>query len=399
MKFLLYRMVFGDPEGAELFNFFRPIFIAMKDIDEDYKGPNFYWRFYQLGHLGEPRLSLVKWEVWSNWSEKDPYDPLKAGYIGVSCALFFYFADMEDTWKTIKSEIELFLSHQKRERPIFLAVALYDKTKNPKKELVQKDNVKRQMEFIKNKNGKVLFIPDNMLDKDIPKLFDGFVKLFLSQLDKKISKDFDLNTDFKPLTLEGVRKLLIADKLGITIQQLKLREMQAKRLKANEEYAAQQALEQELLKEQLKSSEQISEGGNAGADQTEAKSSELVGEGAESIEVSGIDITKIKDIKELPEEHRVAVSPEGKKVVIEQLDEDKLVDMSLKGYKFTEVMEAFIPRYCPKCGNHNQRMIFERIDRHKILLDYPRIYGLKTVCGNCGCEWDQNTRKILEYDD
>ncbi len=42
-------------------------------------------------------------------------------------------------------------------------------------------------------------------------------------------------------------------------------------------------------------------------------------------------------------------------------------------------------RKCPKCGNEG--LIHEMIDKSVIILDYPKIYGKKNCCGNCGCEW------------
>ena len=44
-------------------------------------------------------------------------------------------------------------------------------------------------------------------------------------------------------------------------------------------------------------------------------------------------------------------------------------------------------RMCPGCNNANHRLIFEEIDKTHILMDYPRIYGKKYKCGNCGQEW------------
>lgn len=44
-------------------------------------------------------------------------------------------------------------------------------------------------------------------------------------------------------------------------------------------------------------------------------------------------------------------------------------------------------RECPKCGNHNKVLIRETIDRTHIICDYPRMYGKKYHCGECGVEW------------
>jgi len=42
-------------------------------------------------------------------------------------------------------------------------------------------------------------------------------------------------------------------------------------------------------------------------------------------------------------------------------------------------------RKCPSCGD--QGSIHEVTDKSQLILDYPRIYGKKKYCGNCGFEW------------
>jgi len=44
-------------------------------------------------------------------------------------------------------------------------------------------------------------------------------------------------------------------------------------------------------------------------------------------------------------------------------------------------------RKCPECDNDNPLMIHESVDKGNIILDYPRMYGKKYRCGNCGAEW------------
>ncbi len=47
---------------------------------------------------------------------------------------------------------------------------------------------------------------------------------------------------------------------------------------------------------------------------------------------------------------------------------------------------------CPKCGCVNQNMIRETDDENHIIYDYPRIYGKKYHCGQCGIwfKWDKD---------
>jgi len=44
-------------------------------------------------------------------------------------------------------------------------------------------------------------------------------------------------------------------------------------------------------------------------------------------------------------------------------------------------------RKCPKCFNENKSMIHESSDKTNIILDYPKMYGKKFKCGECGTEW------------
>jgi len=44
-------------------------------------------------------------------------------------------------------------------------------------------------------------------------------------------------------------------------------------------------------------------------------------------------------------------------------------------------------RKCPKCDNENKMLIHESVDKSNIIMDYPRMYGKKYRCGECGIEW------------
>ncbi len=51
------------------------------------------------------------------------------------------------------------------------------------------------------------------------------------------------------------------------------------------------------------------------------------------------------------------------------------------------IVEGISRRECPICGNNNKALIYENIDRTHIISAYPRLYGKKYKCGNCGREW------------
>jgi len=53
-------------------------------------------------------------------------------------------------------------------------------------------------------------------------------------------------------------------------------------------------------------------------------------------------------------------------------------------------------RKCPKCGNQKKNLIREELDKKNIIMAYPRMYGMKYVCGafGCGCNWRLRNDKI-----
>ncbi|MFX1242184.1 MAG: hypothetical protein ACFFA7_13125 [Promethearchaeota archaeon] len=51
------------------------------------------------------------------------------------------------------------------------------------------------------------------------------------------------------------------------------------------------------------------------------------------------------------------------------------------------IIEGISRRECPICGNTNKALIYENIDRTHLISAYPRMYGKKYKCGECGREW------------
>ncbi len=62
-------------------------------------------------------------------------------------------------------------------------------------------------------------------------------------------------------------------------------------------------------------------------------------------------------------------------------------DLSLTSNDNTVLIipDKFERRICPNCGNKG--LIHEMIDKSVIILDYPKIYGKKNCCAECGHEW------------
>ena len=46
-----------------------------------------------------------------------------------------------------------------------------------------------------------------------------------------------------------------------------------------------------------------------------------------------------------------------------------------------------VRRKCPECGVDNPRLIHETVDKTRLISDYPKIYGKKYKCGECGTVW------------
>ncbi|MFX1393297.1 MAG: hypothetical protein ACFFAH_06945 [Promethearchaeota archaeon] len=44
-------------------------------------------------------------------------------------------------------------------------------------------------------------------------------------------------------------------------------------------------------------------------------------------------------------------------------------------------------RKCPNCNNKNPALIKEHVDKTNVIFNYPRMYGKKFKCGECGAEW------------
>ena len=53
----------------------------------------------------------------------------------------------------------------------------------------------------------------------------------------------------------------------------------------------------------------------------------------------------------------------------------------------SESLPAGIRRKCSNCGNQNPASIHEQVDKSRIIMESPRMYGKKYKCGECGFEW------------
>ena len=94
-------------------------------------------------------------------------------------------------------------------------------------------------------------------------------------------------------------------------------------------------------------------------------------------------------IKEMPATIIEPIKQQKEIVISESIFSQDVAPLEMgKG----QIMQGISRRECPKCGNNNKHLIREILDKTHIISDYPRMYGKKYRCGDCGVEW----RVLLE---
>ncbi|MHA1689277.1 MAG: hypothetical protein ACTSUN_08080 [Promethearchaeota archaeon] len=88
-----------------------------------------------------------------------------------------------------------------------------------------------------------------------------------------------------------------------------------------------------------------------------------------------------------PPKEMKEVSPPAPPIEITPEIESKTIPPLKTSKEILVVSEMEGHRRCPKCGNTNRNKIHEELDKSHIIMAYPRMYGKKYRCGNCGCEW------------
>ncbi len=87
---------------------------------------------------------------------------------------------------------------------------------------------------------------------------------------------------------------------------------------------------------------------------------------------------------------------------IQKLDEQDFNHGIFNKDLYKDMLNGFIPhgdmliipkpegrRVCPICGDSNLYKIHEMTDKSDLLCDYPRIYGKKYLCDQCGMQWKE----------
>jgi len=108
---------------------------------------------------------------------------------------------------------------------------------------------------------------------------------------------------------------------------------------------------------------------------------------ATKVEKKPLKLFKKQKKEELPEpKKKPAKSVVSKEKNLEVPPEFASPSVPLSS-KYKTIMDGDSRRMCPSCDNSHHKSIYEEIDKTHIMMDYPRIYGKKFKCGNCGQEW------------
>jgi hypothetical protein len=91
--------------------------------------------------------------------------------------------------------------------------------------------------------------------------------------------------------------------------------------------------------------------------------------------------------KELPDSTKGVEEPAvSKEMDLEITSEFESPSVPLST-RHKSIIDGHSRRMCPSCDNTRHQFIYEETDKTHILMDYPRIYGKKYKCGECGQEW------------
>ena len=327
MNYLTFKLVISEDPGAKIFQKLAEFWNSTKKIDENYFGPEYYWAFFQLGDFPMEEMAIVKWEIWSQYRLRGNFEDLnKSAYIGVTCGLFIYYPNNSESYQKFKESTNLFFEKRRSDIAPFTVFAIVEKDEN--------EIPDEHKNFIKANGGLIHAMTESFLVQNIQEIILFTFINYLKELQPEYCKSLEIERNFWSLTLSELRAILMADRQGITLHSRHLKPLGEKII----EETIEKEIKEEISEENLKS---------------------------------------------------VAISPEGEMIPIsKEITPSEIVELIKKGYKLPAWV--VVPRHCPNCFNQNQHNIREIEDKSVILMEYPRIYGMKLVCGNCGHEWREN---------
>ncbi|QEE14608.1 hypothetical protein DSAG12_00421 [Promethearchaeum syntrophicum] len=325
MNYLTFKLVISEDPGAKIFQKLAEYWNSTSRLDENYFGPEFYWAFFQLGDFPMEEMAIIKWEVWSQYRLRGNFEDLnKSAYIGVTCGLFIYYPQNPDSYIKLKDSINLFFEKRRSDIAPFTVLAIVEKD--------EREIPDEHKNFIEANGGNINILTESFLEKNIQQIIIFTFINFLKELRPEFCTSLTIEKNFWSLTLSELRAILMADRQGI--------QLKSRHIAPSDEYLIEKTFEEEE-----------------------------------------------KDEEPTEDELKfVAISPKGEVVPIsKEITPSEVLELIKKGYKLPAWV--VIPRHCSNCFNQNQNNIREIEDKTVILMEYPRIYGMKFICGNCGHSW------------
>jgi hypothetical protein len=346
MKRIQFKLIISDDIGAPIYQKLALHWDSAKQLDDTYMGPEFYWSFYQWGDFDQIDATLVKWENWSTWRiPKAPDSFNKGAMIGATCLLVFWDPKDEKSVNQMKTVVDQFLQVRRATKGNIVAFPLYEKAKSTSHILLSDENVQAQIDWIKGKDAVVDFLDRAVLEGDLKPFINNVYRKLLRILQPQMVDLLDLDEVLWHVPLSELRAILFAELKGIKLR-------------------PRRTPPPPPIAEPVFS---------------------------HTPEVTPTIPTEVAAAPASPpvDMDHVAISPTGEVVPLKpDITHEEIIEMVKKGYKLPPWV--VIPRHCPKCFNQNQRSIREVIDKDVILMENPRIYGMKYVCGACGHNFKMN---------
>jgi len=323
MNYLTFKLVIAEDHGAKIFQKLAEYWNSTKRLDENYFGPEFYWAFFQLGDFTMEEMAIVKWEIWSQYRLRGNFEDLNKSAY-IGVTCGLFIYYPQNPDSYKKLKESTNLFFEKRRSDIAPFTVIA---------VVEKDESEipdEHKNFIEVNGGNINILTESFLEKNIQEIIIFTFINFLKELRPEFCKSLEIEKNFWSLTLSELRAILMADRQGIQLISRHLAPLEEKLIERKVEEE-----EEELPEEELKS---------------------------------------------------VAISPEGEVIPISKdITPSEVLELIKKGYKLPAWV--VIPRHCSKCFNQNQHSIREIEDKTVVLMEYPRIYGMKFICGNCGHSW------------
>lgn len=104
----------------------------------------------------------------------------------------------------------------------------------------------------------------------------------------------------------------------------------------------------------------------------------------ESIKEAPTPVAETETSEPMKKEEIIPIEQQKEIIVSESIFSQNVAPLEMgKG----QILQGLSRRECPKCGNKSKPLIRETLDRTHLICDYPRMYGKKYHCGECGVEW------------